>query len=717
MTWRLSSRGEWPTRLSGLTALVFAASLTCPAGARAQDTADGVLPQPTRVVSRNAAEEEPPSADESVRDIYSFADFAAFAPRNALDMLERLPGFTIRSENDQRGLGAASGNILINGERFASKSTSARDQLARIPANNVVRIEIVDGASLDIPGLSGRIANIVAQSGGISGQFEWRPQLSTGPGKLRWSEGDVSISGTRGAVNFTLALANRAFYRGLEGPNIIVSGSGQTDRRFNTRYTVSDQPTATGNFDFNLPGSATANVNLTYARRIRREREREFRSDPLLPFHEESLRTVNDRNGFAIGGDLDFAFGPGRLRLIGLGSDDHETNTSTIVLAREGEQDLGTRFSRDFEESERIGRAEYRWAMLNGDWQLSSEAAFNKLVNVAELFALDPNSRTFVPVDFPNGSGGVRENRYEAIVSHGRPLASNLSMQLTLGGEISEISQTGAGELARRFKRPKGSLSLAWGAMDGLDVNFEIARRVGQLDFGDFLADVNIGDNNTDAGNNQLRPPQSWEIELEIAKNLGAWGSTTLRLFDNRIEDFVAVVLIAGGGQSPGNIDNARRYGINFDATIRTDPIGLEGGQFTVELEAEHSNLKDPVTGEGRRFDRSRPRDFEVEFRHDVPATQWAYGLEFRDTVFARYFRVTESGLDYNIATWGSVYVENKDVLGMTMRAQAGNLFNGGSCLSRTVFEGPRDVTPILFTEDRLRKEGYVFSFLVAGSF
>jgi hypothetical protein len=690
--------------------------MACSAGAQAPNTSDDVLPEPARVASGDAAGELA-SADESVRDIYSFADFAAFAPRNALDMLEQVPGFTIRSENDERGLGAASGNILINGERLASKSTSARDQLARIPASNVVRIEIVDGASLDIPGLSGRIANIVAQSGGISGQFEWRPQFSTGPGKFRWSEGDVSVSGTRGAVDFTLALENRTFYRGLEGPNTIVDGSGQADRRFNTRYTVSDQPTATGNFDFNLPGSATANVNLTYAQKIRREQEREFRPDPLLPFYEESLRAVNDRNGFAIGGDLDFAFGPGRLRLIGLASNDYETDTSSTVLVREGEEDLGTRFSRDFKESERIGRAEYRWTMLDDDWQLSGEAAFNKLDNVAELFALDSNSDIFVPVDFPNGSGGVREDRYEAIVSHGRPLASNLSMQLTLGGETSEISQIGAGVLSRRFERPKGSLSLAWGAMNGLDVNFEIARRVGQLDFGDFLADVNVGDNNTDAGNNQLRPPQSWEIELEIAKNLGAWGSATLRLFDDRIEDFVAIVLIEGGGQSRGNIDNARRYGINFDATIRTDPIGLDGGQFTVELEAEQSKLEDPVTTEGRRFDRSQPRDFEVEFRHDIPATQWAYGLEFRDTVYARYFRVSESGLDYNIATWGSVYVENKDVLGMTVRAQANNLFNGGSFLSRTVFDGPRDAAPILFTEDRLRKEGYAFSFLVAGSF
>ena len=46
---------------------------------------------------------------------YTPADFARFAPRNAFDMLSQVPGFSIETaDTDVRGLGQASGNVLIN---------------------------------------------------------------------------------------------------------------------------------------------------------------------------------------------------------------------------------------------------------------------------------------------------------------------------------------------------------------------------------------------------------------------------------------------------------------------------------------------------------------------------------------------------------------------------------------------------------------------------
>ena len=61
-----------------------------------------------------------------------------------------------------------------------------------------------------------------------------------------------------------------------------------------------------------------------------------------------------------------------------------------------------------------------------------------------------------------------------------------------------------------------------------------VARRVGQLIFPDFLAAVNLSEDTANAGNNQLRPPQSWEAELEVSRNFGTWGSATVRLFQVR---------------------------------------------------------------------------------------------------------------------------------------------------------------------------------------
>lgn len=676
-----------------------------------------VEPTPQPAETSPAAEQLRAGGEAGAREIYTPEDFARFAPRSALDMLEEVPGFPIQSEDQARGLGEASGNILINGERLSSKSTSARDQLRRIPADNVIRIEIVDGASLEIPGLSGRVANIIARSGALSGQFEWRPQVSTGPAPLRWGQGEVSLSGARGPVEFTLAIENPAFYGGSDGPNLVTDAQGNIERRFNRQASKLDEPAVSGNFAIDLPGSATANLNLSYDWGIFRSREHEYRLDPTLPLFDERLRTTNDRYGYEIGGNVDFPLGRGRLRLIALEGFKHEDFATQSLLVRQGLSDRGTRFARIGDSGERIGRGEYRWRMWNADWQASGEAAFNRLDNIASLFAFVPVAGDFVQIPFPRGTGGVREDRYEASLSYGRPISEKLSLQLVAAGEYSNISQTGAGALSRTFVRPKGSIAASGALLDGLDVNLKVARSVGQLEFVDFLARVNITDDNTSVGNSRLRPPQTWAFQLEIARNLGVWGSATLTLFNDLIEDYVTIVPLEAGGESSGNIASARRYGVRLNATIRTEPVGLAGGKFDINFAAENSRLPDPVTFTGRRFDKSEPHNLEIDFRHDVPATDWAYGVEFRDTRYAPYFRVAERGLEHAIARFGAIFVENKDVAGLTVQARAGNLFGGDSILRRTVFAGPRDSYAVLFAEDRRRAIGKVFSLKISGNF
>src|SRR3546814_15113411 len=92
-------------------------------------------------------------------------------------MLVQVPGFQIRDSEELRGLGQATGNVLFNGERPSNKADDMNTQLSRIPGGNVERIEIVDGATLDIPGRSGQVASIVYRAYGLSGQFSLKPQF------------------------------------------------------------------------------------------------------------------------------------------------------------------------------------------------------------------------------------------------------------------------------------------------------------------------------------------------------------------------------------------------------------------------------------------------------------------------------------------------------------------------------------------------------------
>ena len=675
-------------------------------------------PPPVPTPTPPALEKEPAGEAVAARQVYTPEDFARFSPRNALQMVERVPGFTLQREEEGRGLGQASGNLLINGERVSSKAVSAREALIRIPADRVERIELVDGATLDIPGLAGRIANVVVRGGGdLSGQFEWDAQISTGRTPLRWSQGNISVSGTRGTFDYTLALANHPSYRGGRGPAIITEAGGLVDERLSTQRFTFDAPTLSGRFAAGLPGDIKAELTLSYTREILRSRGREARVGEALPALIELLRTRFDEHRYEVGADVELPLGPGRLRLIGLEGYDTSDFVTTGRIERADRPDSGTRFTRARQRGERIGRGEYSWAMWGGDWQLSGEAAFNRLESRAALFTLDPVTDGFAPLPFPAGSGGVREDRYEAALAHSRPLTARLSVQASLGGEVSTISQTGADALSRRFLRPKGQVTLAWAPAAGTDVNLLVARRVGQLEFSDFLASVDLSDDVANAGNNRLRPQQSWEIELEVARTLGRWGSATLTLFDDAIEDFITIVPVAGGGESAGNIASARSRGVALDATINTDPLGLTGARVDVKFSAEDSRLADPVTGIGRRFDRSEPLNLQLNYRHDLPRSDVAYGFEFRHTEVSPYFRVAEEGLEYNFATFGAVFVEHKDVAGLTVRLRASNLFNAGGVLSRTVFAGSRDEGPVLFTEDRRRPAGQAFNLRVSGSF
>ena len=149
--------------MRGLRTSTAALALTAfPLSALAQETGDMPPPVATEV------------PDDGDREVYTPADFARFAPRNALDMLRQVPGFTIISQDQGRGLGQANDNVLVNGERLSSKSDSVFDQLNRISTNRVERIEIVDGGTLGIPGLSGQVANVITKGAAVSGRFEDR---------------------------------------------------------------------------------------------------------------------------------------------------------------------------------------------------------------------------------------------------------------------------------------------------------------------------------------------------------------------------------------------------------------------------------------------------------------------------------------------------------------------------------------------------------------
>lgn len=668
------------------------------------------------------------SYPEGDRLVFTPAYFTRFAPRTALDMLSQLPGFALERQggggnnaNNQqsRGLGEASGNILINGQRIASKSDSINDQVARIAAGDVIRIELVDGSTLGVPGLSGRVANIVARvSSKMSGRFEWEPQWKGETARVRWTTGNISVNGSRGQVNYALALTNNGFSGGSIGTNLIGNGFVIVEERYSDARNRFNSPRLSSTVDFTTPGGVKVQLRGSYQRNWSKNYEHEDVFAPItLPKWSRRVDGKGNGYNYELGAEVELALGSGTMTLIGLESfRDSFNSTDSIIDPATGAARIGTRFETTARSGEHIGRGEYKWAMLGGDWQLSGEAAFNRLDRVSGLFRLNAAGE-FLPAPFPAGTGGVTEDRYEASLTHSRALAPNLSLQVTAGSEFSTISQTGAAARSRSFRRPKGLFSLAWKPMPSLDLSFKLQRRVGQLDFNDFLAEVNLQNSNTNDGNTELRPQQSWEVELQGSKSLGPWGSLTVKLFDNRITDYVTIVPLGGGLESTGNIDSAREYGVTFNGTVRLDEAGAKGMKLDLSGDFRRSRLQDPVTLLDRQFDSYRPRTYEVALRHDVPGTQLAWGTSFRHQRGFPYYRLAEVTMDHALRDNLRLFIEHKDVFGLTVQLRLNNIIASPNLRRRTVYAGPRGTAPILFTEFRQREFGQIINMTVKGSF
>ncbi|MDZ7588831.1 MAG: hypothetical protein U5J78_06760 [Parasphingorhabdus sp.] len=650
------------------------------------------------------------------RQVYEVAKFDRFAPRTALDMVTQIPGFTISDvDNNRRGLGQATQNVLINGQRISGKNEDAFTVLGRINRTNVVRLEIVDGATLAISGLSGQVLNVVTKDGGLQGTFVWRPIIRRGPNA--YAAGEVTLTGPVAGGNFTLSLENdpsRNIGSGLE--NVFDRNGAVLFRRDEQAIARSEAPKLTASFARTAANGNILNVRSAYQINRFRESVDTRRFAPATADIGEQFRGRQNSWNFEGSGDYEFALGAGRLKLIGLQRLEHAPFSETFIQSfTDGRPAIGNRFDRTSDESESILRGEYRWKGGKNDWSVSIEGAYNSLDNVGMLFELD-NLGIFQPVPVANTDGKVEEKRGEAILSYGRPLASNLTLQSTLGGEYSVISQTGPNAQSRSFIRPKASVSLAWKLSPTADLSLRLAREVGQLDFFDFVASVDVNSNANNAGNPQLVPPQSWKAELELTKKLGLWGSGTVTIYGEKISDIVDAIPISPTEEALGNLPSATSFGVKLVSSTLFDPIGWKGAKLDFEGEVRRTRIRDPLLGNFRPISFDLDYRFNLSLRHDIPGTQWAYGGGLELYQETGLFRLDQTARFLPDRPYSRVFVEHKNVFGLTVQARVDNLNNVRERFVRTFYVDRRD-GPVDFIESRSRTFGRIYRFTVSGSF
>jgi outer membrane receptor for ferrienterochelin and colicins len=654
---------------------------------------------------------------ENGRQVYDAALFARFAPQTAGDMARQIPGFTFTQVSSDRGLGEASQNVLINQRRLSSKSNDALSALDRIPASSVIRLEIADGATLNVSGLSGQVLNVVTKQDSFSGNFSWRPGWRA-LGNHNFFSAEINVSGKLAGGDFTLALDNNGAERaGSDGFEYVRDTSGTLlfTRAVKRRFFF-DGPRLQGSFAKNLSNGDVLNVNASVQHFRFRRKVDNLRFEPGASDIDETDRGRENEWNYEGSADYEFALGSGRLKLIGYHRFEHSAFKNLFQLDfDDGSIRSGSRFDRVVDEGETVGRAEYRWKAGVSDWQISLEGALNYLDGTADLFLTDASGE-YQPASLPNATARVDEKRAQAFLTYGRPLADGLTLQASLGGEYSRLSQSGANGRTRSFIRPKGSVSVAWKVSPRFDMSTRVQRKVGQLNFGDFLASVDLTNDNSNAGNPDLVPPQSWLGELEFNRKLGSGGSLKLKFEAEKLSDIVDQVPISPTTEAPGNLDSASRYRGEIVATLLGEPFDAPGVKLDVRTFVQKTRVLDPLTLEHRRINNDRRWGIDVDLRHDIPGTDWAWGAYLGRSDPGYFYR-----LDYRFRNWQTgpfllAYVENKDVLGLKVRAQVNNLTNQVTRFQDVFYAARRD-GPIATTEDMVVRAKPEFRLQFSGTF
>ena len=624
-------------------------------------------------------------------------------------MVERIPGFTLQGGGGgERGFGQASLNILINGRRPSSKSSNARDILGRIPASTVERIEILDGASLDIPGLSGQVANIISTAGKLSGNWKYDARFEEGT-EPQILEGELSITGSKGKLEYVASLDIGQFTLTEDGAEQFFTGDGELfEDRTEDLFFAANRPSVDLNLTYTGDNDHIANLNLSTQLFNRRSGTRET-FQAVLPqgnTGQSISDTGIDEFEYEIGGDYSFPLGNGTLKLIGLhGYEETEFNRVFQIFLDEEAPFLSVFDSYD-EEGEFIIRGEYNKKLhTKHDIQLSWEGAFNYLDSTTKF--LDTNTSAILD------NVRVEEQRTEGNVTHSWAISDKVNLQTSLGAEYSQLLVTTDINPARRFFRPKGFISLSYDANEKYTWRTRIERDVSQLDFGTFVSSINATENINNTGNPNIVPSQFWDGEIELERKGDGPITGTVKAFARQIEDPIDQVLFDDGTEGPGNLDSAFSYGVEANMTWVLDTYGFKGMRLELEGRLQDSTIDDPVISQSRRINETTIWGYEATLTHDIPNSDWAWAINIDQSDQSPFFR-RDQIIDVDVIKPSSlIRLTHNDIFGIKVDLFFQNLFDFRVERERLIFDGDRAGDLIerqFFSRQRGKRFGVSFS-------
>ena len=667
-------------------------------------------PAPVLVVAQEsapaAAQAATPVANQGVT-AYPASFFAQAQPNSAMDMIVRIPGFAFDEGDEVRGYGGAAGNVLIDGQRNASKSEGLEDALRRIQAKQVERIDIIRGGApgIDMQGKTVianvilkkdgggswlfAVANAIHQDGRTQPAMRFEGSTPVGPGTFTWSN---------------------LFYKSID------DGAGEgvqrsVDSGVVTR-TAWDETAGGHGYDLKagwkspLFGGRLA-VNSRYHPDLYEWSVNAFdnpRTTRLFVVKDRS-----DRVDAELGGSWERDFGKAKVEITAL-----QTLSETDFTSRFDDGTDSALFTENAKRGESIGRGALRYAFSPGlTVEGGGEAAFNYLDASTDYV------ENGVPVVLPQANVRVEEERAEGFMTANWRLNPKFAVEGGLKVEASTISQTGATNLSKSFTYYKPRMIATWSPTAVDQVRVRIEREVGQLNFRDFASSISLSTGGVvTAGGADLEPSKTTVFEAAYERKFWKDGAVTVKYTHEeitdatdriRVTDISQCPLVAGAPDTsdlscnfdaPGNIGDGVNDELEISLNLPLVKLGVPGGLLRANIEWNQSEVTDPTTGDKRRISGQSPVEWEVRFSQDLAKYKTVWGIDVFGNFEERYYRFDRTD-QLELETWVTFYAEYKPQPDLSFRIEAHNLLGRDLTFSRQLYDAPRDTGSVYYSEVR----------------
>ena len=722
-----------------LSALAGTAALFLGPVAYAQSPTEA--PQPVRPAAAvETAASEAPAPDSNV-EVFDPAYFTRFNPANAEEMVRQLPGFSLAEGQSVRGFGGATPNVLINGERPSTK-TSLRTLLSRIPVANVLRIEIVTGASatLDMRGLT-KVANVIVKGGAVDTSVSW--QANARAYRKGRTTGSVEASTTRQAFGGQLTLSVDVDHGGGFGGGGSPGGGARStgDRTYftpamvkteegdgislNTRNSISPAFDFRRKFDW---GTLRLNGSLDDAGYDGWRYLQVYAPDFSGPLSRIEGQTSDGESlSYDLGGDVEFPFLGGLTKLIVLHERGEGSGDSLFgVYAASGALTRSTRVLNETASGETILRGQTNWKLNDAHTiEAGIEGAYNFLDSTAKVLL-----NTGADVTPPGSDTIVEELRGEAQISDIWQVAPNLTLEAGLKVEFSRIQQearlssTSSVFAEREFTYPKPSLTATWQANEAQQLRLSLARTVAQLDFKDFVSAVEVVNDTVTGGNADLEPEKVWGLSAEFEQKFWRDGVLTLTASFDKVQDVqdqVPVIPLGGSlttaFDGPGNLGDGERWSVGMKAAVPLARLGITGGRLDIDIRSGNSEVVDPVTGVIREFSDEFNRRWTLAFRQDVQDLGFSYGINVGGSGGGTSYKLKELSKRQREGEELSVFIETRKFYGLNLRATYSDILSPSFVNNRVLYNGPRSTGTITQLQRQFSQTGPNLQVRLSGVF